>query len=147
MIVPLILLLLLVFIQSSLLPFDLIIIVIIVRSFLFHAKSNYYLALLLGLIVSLSSGQPLGVMSVIYLLVVHLVHWIRQATFASHWSFSLPITLFVLVIYYLINQFLFGVSLNYWNIPIQLIFVVPLYLLIGFWEERFVGRSVIKLRL
>jgi len=25
--------------------------------------------------------------------------------------------------------------------------VVPLYLIIGFWEERFIGRSVIKLKI
>lgn len=147
MIVPIVLLLLLVFIQSSLLPFDLVLVVIIVRSFLLRSVSNYYLAFLLGLLVSLTSASPLGVYSLIYLAVVKAVHAIRLMAFASHWSVSLPVTFLILVFYYLISRFILGVDLNFWHSLIQLGLVVPFYILIGFWEERFVGRSVIKLKI
>ncbi|OGE25791.1 hypothetical protein A3C32_03375 [Candidatus Daviesbacteria bacterium RIFCSPHIGHO2_02_FULL_41_14] len=147
MIVPIVLLLLLTFIQSALLPFDLILIVIIVRSFLMNSRSNYYLAFLMGLLVAFLSGQPLGIMSIVYLLVVKVVHSIRLAAFASHWSVSIPVTFITVMIYYLLSKFLLGISLNLWYVPVQMIMVVPLYLIIGFWEERFIGRSVIKLKI
>src|SRR5688500_4984341 len=101
MILPIILLILMTFIQTSVLSIDLVLLFLIVRSFSIESKSNYLLAFFFGLLVSLLNTEILGIMSIFYLLVVKIVHIIKSMTFAQNWVTIFPLTAAILIISFL----------------------------------------------
>lgn len=134
-------------IQVSVVNFDLVILVIVARSFLVYSRSNYYLAFALGLLVSLLSGTPLGLMSIFYLLVVKIIHLFRRSTLSEYWLAVLPLSLALLGLNYLWQKVVIGTTLDLSTSIWQLLLLIPIYLIVGFWEERFSVREQIKLKI
>ena len=126
------------FLQGALLPFDLVLIFLIVRSFISSGKENLWLAFGFGLLVSVLQGSILGFFSLIYLAAVVTAHLIRKTHLASHWIAILPLSIiFLLAEHLLVNIFL-GSSLNYGFLLVETALVLPFYFALRLWEERFV---------
>ncbi|MCL5784509.1 MAG: hypothetical protein M1142_04120 [Patescibacteria group bacterium] len=142
-----ILLIFLSFLQATLLPFNLVLLVLISRSFLKEEKSNYWLAFSFGLLLSFLLNYPLGSLSILYLVEVAIIHFIRRAEFASHWLVVLPLSFVFLLADQFVQSKLLGFSLNFWPLVPQVVLSVPIYLLIRFWEERFIPRADVKLKI
>lgn len=141
-----VILILLSFLEGTIIPFDLVLMILIARSFIVAEKSNYYLAFFFGLLVSLLLGYPLGLLSLIYLFAVVVSHIIKTTNLKAYWIVVLPLTFFLL----LFEQFIFKLlnisnfNLSYLLIPT--ILVLPVYLIVRVWEERFIVAKDIKLK-
>lgn len=135
------------FLEGTILPFDLILVILIVRSFIVTEKSNYYLAFFFGLLASLLLGYPLGLLSLIYLFSVQVSHIIKTTNLATYWIIVLPLTFFLLFLEQFILKLL---NISGFNLPLLLIptiLVLPIYFIVRFWEERFIVSKEIKLKM
>lgn len=145
--IPLILtLILLVFLQEAFLPFNLVILIIVSRSFITAEKENYYLAFCFGLLLSFLAGYQLGILSMIYLVIVLAISIFRKIQFATHPLIVVPVAGGALLIDTLIKSLMLSSSINYWSILTQVVLVIPIYFMVLFWEERFIPKKDIKLK-
>lgn len=140
-------LLLISFLESTILPFDLILIILIARSFIVTERSNYFLAFFFGILVSLLLGYPLGLLSLIYLFAVVMAHIIKTTDLAVYWIIILPLTFLLLSFEQFILQILNISNFNFSSLMIPIIIILPIYFLVRFWEERFVVAKDIKLKM
>lgn len=141
------LLVLLSFIQASLLPFDLVILIILVRSFLVVSNSNYYLAMGMGVIVSLLTGLPLGSHSLMYIIAVKMMQLLKKSAFASHLTAGIALTVVILMIYGFSSQWILGISYDLKTLLFQILLFFPSYLVIIFLEDRITINSDIRLKI
>ena len=126
------------FLQSSILPLDLVLIILICRSYLRADRNNLFLAFGFGLLDGHLNLTPLGLNSLIYLTVVQVTQSLSKSRLAGNLLLIMPIS-FVLLF------------LTQRSVPISLIFLeslmsLPTLYLLKFWEERFIVRKEIKLR-
>lgn len=136
------------FLQTTILPIDLVLLVLIFRSYLVSDESNLYLAFFFGLLVSHLSGTTLGVQSLVYLTLVQIVRIISSIPALNSIITIIPITFIGLTFNSAALSIINGSSIQLWpKILLESIAALPVYLLIRFWEERFVIRSEIKLRM
>lgn len=135
------------FIQTAFTAYDLVFLVLIVRSFIVEDASNYYLAFGVGLLTSLLSGLPLGSLSLIYLLGVALGGMASRTKVSSQTIVLLPLSLVVIIIEQLIKGLYLHFSIDWFTAIINTLLIWPIYLLLIFWEERFIPRKDIKLKL
>lgn len=151
MISLIVVLVLLSFLQGALLPYDVVFLVIITRSFVTDDQGNFWLAFGFGIFLSLLLGFSLGSLSILYLLAVLLVRVIRRLELSSHWLAILLFSLFLLGLNHLVRGFLAGSSLfssiGVSALIVEAVLILPVYLLVQFWEERFIPRSDIRLKL
>lgn len=135
------------FLQSTFLPIDLILIVLICRSFIKSDTANLYLAFGFGLLISFLNLYPLGLESILYLLIVQATQILSKSRLTSNSLFIVPITLMFLIL----NQFVLSVIINqsinlFPNVLLESIIALPTFFLVRLWEERFIIRKNIKLR-
>lgn len=134
------------FLEATWLKFSLVILVLIIRSFISPQRSNYYLAFGFGLLLGSLTHQTLGVLSLFFLILVKIIHLIRTSQFVSYWLFILPLTLGLLLLFYFLEMLIFKSNVSLSIILIQMILVLPIYILVRFWEERFVPQKEIRLK-
>lgn len=134
------------FIESTFLPLDLVLITLICRSFLKADKANLYLAFGFGLVVSHLKLLPLGLQSILFLALVQITGNLSKSRLSSNAFLIIPIC-FVAI---LINQIMVAIFTYQ---PLELLpkiygafLSLPVFYLIRFWEERFVVRKEIRLR-
>ncbi len=136
MIIFILTLILIAFWQVSFLSFDLIYLILIARSFLRPMdKANYYLGFGLGVLISLLSSQPLGILSLVYLITTRIMSLIRLPFLDSHYISLLLTTFIFLCLNGMLNWKLFDQSINWQGLLEQTVLVIPLYFIIKFWEE------------
>lgn len=135
------------FFQTALIPADLVLLILISRSFIVSDQSNYWIAFFFGLLVSLLLSQPLGVLSIIYLLVVKLVQLFKGVSFSSNWLMVLPLSFLLLLLDKGLEFLIFHQTPSISSVLAQMLSVIPIYLLVRFWEERFIPKNDIRLKI
>lgn len=144
---PLILtLILFCFLQEAFLPVNLVLLVVVSRAFIISEKENYYLAFTFGLLLSFLAGYSLGVLSIIYLSLVFAIHIFRRIQFVTHPLIVIPIAAIALFLDAVIKSLLIPSSFDLMSFLPQIILIIPVYFAILFWEERFIPRKDIKLK-
>ncbi|MFA5933539.1 MAG: hypothetical protein WCV81_04655 [Microgenomates group bacterium] len=145
--IPLIFILILFsFLQEAFLPFNLVLLALVSRAFVVTEKENYYLAFIFGLILSFLAGYPLGSLSIIYLILVLIIHIFRKIQFAHHPVVVIPVAVVALLVDQLARSLMLGSNIELGQIPVQIILVIPVYFAVLLWEERFIVRKEIKLK-
>lgn len=136
------------FLQAAVMPVNLVLLILISRSFVVKDPGNYWLAFGFGLFLSLLLGLPLGVLSVAYILMVKIVHSLKATRFSSHWLLLMPLSLALLMADSLLQGLgLFHYSFNFTAELLKVFLVIPVYIIMKFWEERFIPRQEIRLNL
>lgn len=135
------------FLEGTILPFDLVLVILIARSFIVAQKSNYYLAFFFGLLASFLLGYPLGFLSLIYLFSVQVSHMIKTTNLAAYWIAILPLTIFLLFFEQFVLKLLGLANFNLSFLIIPTILILPVYFIVRFWEERFIVSKEIKLKM
>lgn len=122
--------------QTTILPINLVLIILICRAYLKAEPANLYLAFAFGLLISYLDLKPIGVQSIVYLTSVLLIQVLSKSRLAGHWLLITPISLIFL-------------SLNQLSTKViwESLFSLPIFYLIRWWEERFIAQKDIKLRL
>lgn len=135
------------FLQSTILPVDLVLIILLCRAFLKTDKANLYLAFAFGLLTSHLTLIPIGLQSIIFLLVIVVTESLSKSRLSQN-ALLIVIISFVVIS---INQIIVSVFTDQ---SLQLIpkiyggfLSLPIFYLVRFWEERFVVRKEIRLRI
>lgn len=128
------------FFQTTVIPFDLVLLILISRSYLKSDKANYYLALGFGLLVGHLNLSPLGFQSLVYLLTAAATSSLSKVRLANNPLVIIPLSFAFLSI----NQFN---NWNFSNILIISFLSLPIFYLVRLWEERFIVQRDIKLKI
>lgn len=144
--VAILVLLFLSFLQGALLPLSLVLVFLIVRSFIVDDRENLWLAFGFGLLLSLLLGYPLGTLSLLYIVIVELVQFVKRTHLASYWLAILPVSFIALFLNRWVIQILSDTSFNIWWVLVEVFLVFPAYFGVRLWEERFVAKKDIRLK-
>lgn len=124
--------------QSAILPINLVLIILICRSYLRAEKSNLFLAFGFGLLDGYLNLTSLGQISLIYLTVVQITQSLSKSRLAGNLLLIIPISWVLLFL----TQQPTSISLIFLESLISL----PTLYILRLWEERFIIRKEIKLK-
>ncbi len=130
---------LILFLQTTIVPVNLFLSVLILRSFLRPGKENLFLAFTLGLLLSFLNNSSLGLYSLLFICLSEATQIIAKSRLGKHILIATGLVVFAQAIFSLFNHLS--------NIYIEIFFAVPLYFLVKFWEERFIIKPEIKLKI
>lgn len=134
------------FLQGTILPLDLVLIILICRSFLRADKANLYLAFAFGLLISHLTLTPLGLESIVFLLLVQILGSFSKSRLAQNPLSLVPICFFALVVNQVILWVFTHQLLQITPKFFEAVLSLPIFYLVRFWEERFIARKDIRLR-
>lgn len=135
------------FLQSTILPMDLILIILICRSYTRSDKANFYLAFFFGIFVAFLQLIPLGLLSLIYMVCVYITANLSRSRLSGNLFWIMPLTFCFLLLNQLVALLLFHHPLEIFpKIFLESVFSLPVLYLVKLWEERFIVQKGIKLR-
>lgn len=135
------------FLQTTILPLDLVLLVLICRSYIKSEKINLYLAFGFGLLISHLELKTLGLISITYLVLIFLTQILSKSRLAGNSLLIVPVSLILLFLNQIISSQLTLQAFQFsFKIFIESLLALPVLYLIRFWEERFIVRKEIKLR-
>ncbi len=125
------------FLQATIVPFDLVLLILICRAFIKINKVNLYLAFIFGLLVSHLTLTTLGLQSILFLIFVAITQSLSKSRLSQNALLIVPICFAAIGI----NQIV--VSTNIYGGFLSL----PIFYLVRLWEERFIVRKEIRLKI
>jgi len=135
------------FLQSAFLGASLVLVLIVARSLVIEDRDNLFLAFFGGLILSFLTQVNLGYYPLVFILIVKLAGLLRKLPV----SFNLLTVLICGGILILVTAFLDSlfIEIPFLIYPhlIEIVLVLPFYFLIKFWEERFLSKPGMKLKM
>ncbi|MBI4038874.1 hypothetical protein HY384_02850 [Candidatus Daviesbacteria bacterium] len=136
------------FLQTTILPIDLVLIILICRSYIKVGKLNLILGFWLGLLVSFLDLTPLGVQAVIYLFIIQLVQVLSKFPLAGNSLLIVPISLILLSL----NHFFISLAAQtttqlFPKVIVESLLSLPVLYLLRLWEDRFFVRKEIRLKI
>lgn len=135
------------FLQTSILPLDLVLIILICRSYVKAGKENLYLAFFSGLFISHLSLTLPGIQSILYLILVQITQVLSKSRLAGNSWVLIPLAFMLLFANQITNSFLLQQTIQIFpKILIESFMSLPVAYLIRIWEERFIVRKEIKLK-
>lgn len=135
------------FLQSSFLPMNLVLILIICRSYVVDETSNYLNAFIAGTFLGFLTTQNIGFWALILTIVVKIIHLSRKLPVSSNNFTIIPVAFVMILIVSLVEKLVFNLPFNFLKILLESLLCLPTFILIRFWEERFVIRPEIKLKI
>lgn len=135
------------FIQTTILPLDLVLIIIICRAYIKTGQENLYLAFFFGLLISHLTLTLIGVKSVLYLLIIQTTQVLSKSRLAGNSVSLIPLVFVLLSANQITNTFLLQQTIQIFpRVLIESIISLPILYLIRLWEDRFIARRDIKLK-
>lgn len=142
-----VILILLSFLQVTLIPLNLVLIALIFRAYIVSEKENLYLAFFFGVLISFLNSLPLGLHSLIYLGIVQSIHLFKKTYFSGNFLVMLPAIAVLLSLNSILISMFQKSSIQLWPIIFQeTLLGVPVYFVLKFWEERFSVKPEVKLK-
>lgn len=135
------------FFQTTILPIDLILLILICRAYIKSEQANLYLGFAFGLLISHLNLIPLGLQSLTYLVFVAATESLSKLRLAGNPLLIVPISLVFLSLNQIINSVVGSNVLEFPMVIIASFLSLPTLYLIRFWEERFIVRKEIKLKI
>lgn len=134
------------FLQTTIIPVDLVLLILICRSYIKSDKSNLYLAFAFGLLTSHLNLGTFGIQSLIYLGVVQVTQMLSKIRLAGNPLLIVPISLIFLSLNQVVNSLQSHTTWEFSGVILISILSLPTLYLIRFWEERFIVQKGVKLR-
>lgn len=136
------------FLQSTILPIDLVLLILLCRSYLQPDKSNLLLAFAFGLLDSHLTLNTIGFHSLIYLTLVGLTETLSKSRLAGNPILIIPLSFILISIYQITQSIITSQLIQLFPKSLLEAFIsFPILYLIRLWEERFIVRKGIKLRM
>lgn len=134
------------FLQTTILPIDLVLLILICRAYIKSERANLYLGFAVGLLVSHLNLASLGLQSLVYLVAVGLTESLSRLRLAGNPLLIIPISLVFLSLNQVLNSLGSQYIFEFPKVIFTSFLALPTLYLIRFWEERFIVRKEIKLR-
>lgn len=143
-----IVLILISFLQATIMPIELVLLILICRSYIKEDKANLYLAFAFGLLTSHLTLTPLGLNSLIFLILVQITQVLSKTRLAGNSLLIIPLTLILLSVNQLVTSLI--IQQTFFLSPkilLESFLSLPILYVVRLWEERFVVRKEIKLKI
>jgi len=136
------------FLESAILPLNLVLIILIARALIRPEKDNLYLSFAFGLLISHLSLKPLGSISLIYLILILITESLSKVRLAAHPLLIVPLSFLLLSLNLVIGALITHQSVHLMpQVFIESILSLPIFYFLRIWEERFIVRKEVKLKL
>ncbi len=136
------------FLQTTILPLDLVLIILICRAYVRAEKGNLNLGFLIGLLISHLNLTPLGIQSILYIFSIQITQMLSKSRLAGNSFIIIPLSFTFLLTNEVINSQVLHQTLQIFpKVLIESILALPVLFLLKFWEERFIVRKDIKLKI
>lgn len=135
------------FLQTTIIPIDLVLLILICRSYLKSDRANLYLAFAFGLLVGHLNLDSPGFQSLIYLTLVAATGVLSRLRLASNPLLIVPVVFILLSLNQLVSSFLMHETLEFSKTILSSFLSLPLLYLVRLWEERFIVERQIKLKI
>lgn len=136
------------FLQTTILPIDLVLIILICRAYIKTDKANLYLSFFIGILIAHLNLSPLGIQSILYIGSVQITQMLSKSRLAGNSFIIIPLSLVLLLINEVINSLLMHQSFQIFpRVFIESALSLPVLFLLRLWEERFIVRKDIKLKI
>lgn len=135
------------FLQTTIIPVDLVLLILICRAYVRTDKANLYLGFAFGILISHLNLTSLGFQSLIYLVSIQATQILSKSRLAGNPLLIMPISL----VFLSLNQ-ITGFVINHQTFELsKIIFAsflsLPILYLVRLWEDRFIVRKEIKLKM
>lgn len=135
------------FLQTTILPINLVLLILICRAYVRSDKSNLLLAFGFGLLIAHLNLTNLGIQSLIYIIIIQITDGLSRSRLAGNLLLIIPISFVLLSCNQIINFYIFHQGLDFSKIMLEAILSLPVLYLVKLWEERFVVRKEIRLKM
>jgi len=135
------------FIQTTILPIDLVLLILICRSYIKSDCANLYLAFFFGIFISHLNLASIGFQSLIYLSSVETTEILSKLRLAGNPLLIVPLAFFLITLSQFANSILGHSSFEFSKAIFACFLSLPVLLLVRLWEERFIVRKEIKLKM
>lgn len=135
------------FLQTTILPIDLVLIILICRAYIKAERQNLYLGFIFGLLTAHLSLTGLGLTSLIYLISIQATQALSRIRLAGNPLLMVPICLILLSFSQAVNSLISQQTLELTNAVFASFLSLPILFLLRLWEERFIVRKEIKLKI
>jgi rod shape-determining protein MreD len=134
--------------QAAVIPLELVLIVLICRSYIRAEKQNLYLSFGFGLLLSHLNSTVLGFQSIIYLILIAFAGSLAKSRLTANPLLIIPLS-FILVS---LNEIFISLFTHqsfqlFPKVFIEASISLPILFIVRLWEERFVARRDIKLKM
>ena len=135
------------FIQTTLMSLNLVLIALIARSLIRPEKNDLILSFGFGLLISHLSLAPLGFQSLMYLILVQITQSLSRSRLSANPLLIIPLVLILSSVDIIATSLLARQSIGLMpQILIEGLISLPIFYSLRLWEERFLIRKEIKLR-
>ncbi len=134
------------FLQTTVFPIDLVLLILICRTYIRSEKTNLYLAFGFGLLVSHLSLNPLGLQSLLYLLFIQVTESLSKIRLAGNPLLIIPMSFILLSLNQLANSLINQATFEITKLVLASLLSLLVLFLVRVWEERFIVRKEIKLK-
>lgn len=136
------------FIQTTFLPLDLVLLILIYRSYIKPDRHNLFLAFGFGLLNAHLNLTPMGLQSFINLILIVFTEGLSKSKLAGNSLLIIPLSLILLSVNQIALSIIIGQTIALFpKILWESILALPLFYLVKLWEERFIVRGEIKLKI
>lgn len=136
------------FIQSAVFSFDLVLIILICRSYIRADKANLYLAFAFGLLISHLDSSAWGLQSLIYLVLIAAAGGLAKSRLTGNPLLIVPLSFILVSLNQIALSFYLHQSLHLFPKNLfEAFLALPILYLVKLWEERFIVKRDIKLRI
>jgi len=135
------------FIQTTILPIDLVLLILICRSYIKTDQVNLYLAFFFGIFTSHLNLSSIGFQSLLILSFVETTGILSKLQLAGNPLLIVPITFFFITLSQLANSILTYNIFEFSKVILASCLSLPILFLVRLWEERFIIRKEIKLKM
>lgn len=133
--------------QTTLTQYNLVLILLITRSFIVSERANLYIAFCAGVLLGLMTSVNLGLWTTLFVVTVWLVHLIKKMPIAFNFKTFLPTIFILLLAVSLFEKLVFNQSFVILKILTELLIAFPMYIVFNIWSERFDVKPYIRLKL
>lgn len=134
------------FIQTTILPLDLVLVILICRAYIKSNQSNLYLSFAFGILISHLNLANLGFQSIVSLLIVQATQMLSKARLAGNPFLIMPVAFVFLSLSQLTSSLIGYQTLSLPKLLLEAFMALPTLYLVRLWEERFIVRREIKLK-
>lgn len=136
-----------IFLQTTIIPANLCLIIIVCRGLIVDDRVNFYIVFILGVALGLLLSVNIGFYALIFLFLSYLLSIFKKSSFSSNFLLFLPIAFLSYFFTALLEKLFLNQTISLYKILFELLLTIPIYFMIRFWEERFVPKAGIKLKI
>lgn len=134
------------FIQTTILPVNLVMLILICRAYIKSNQTNLYLAFVFGILTSHLDLSNIGIQSLLNLSFVEVTEILSKLRLAGNPFLIVPLAVFFTTFSQFVGLVQNHGSFEFQTVILTSILSVPTLFLVRLWEERFIVREGIKLR-